>query len=230
MIVSDFAGRSEKTDEIEPIIPTCRNCSPSLPLLRFYSPFSVFLHVNARTSTAIVSTLPERITIAAFYPHRERGSRTFLKFWWPPPAGPCQVYIHTSYWFSFRRSFRSCRVRLSLTRLHTTDPSPLVLLSSACVCLLTQVVCVHNGCVGSRQTRPVRMRKTHTHARARERENARGRKRERKERERERKKNERKMMCAYAPLASSSGQDRSTIKLRETFRRVKGSKSTDSKR
>lgn len=39
-------------------------------------------------STAIVSILPERIAIAAFYPRRERGPRTFLKFWWPPPDGP----------------------------------------------------------------------------------------------------------------------------------------------
>lgn len=32
------------------------------------------------TTAAIVSKLTERITIPAFYPRRERGPRTFLKF------------------------------------------------------------------------------------------------------------------------------------------------------
>lgn len=160
LILSELPGNEKRT---KPIIPTCRNCS-LLHFLSFSSlssPFSV-LHVNARTSTAIVSTLPERITIAAFYPRRERGPRTFLKFWWPPPDGPRRVTIHTSYWFFFRRSFRSCRVRLSLTRLHTTDPSPLVLLSCLPVCAYLLKSFVYTTGVLTPDKSALRMRKTHT--------------------------------------------------------------------
>lgn len=69
--------------QIELITPIPRNFSSLLRLflaVNLAISTSFFSHVNAQTSTAIVSTLPERITIAAFYPRRERGPRTFLKF------------------------------------------------------------------------------------------------------------------------------------------------------
>ena len=62
-------------------------------LLLFSS--SDFCESEARTTTTIVSVLTERNTMLAFIPERERGPRTFLKFWWPPPDRP-----RLAYWFS----------------------------------------------------------------------------------------------------------------------------------
>lgn len=61
---------------------------------------------------------------------------------------PAGLPTHTSYWFSSRRSFRSCRVRLSLTRLHAarSGPSPLVDSPLLFVCAYLGRLCTQRVC------------------------------------------------------------------------------------
>lgn len=122
---------------------------------------------------------------------------------WPPPA--VGLPTHTSYWFSSRRSFRSCRVRLSLTRLHTARwsfsvDSPL----RVCAYLLRSFVYTTGVLAPDKPALCVCVARACSRTRARARTPARKRvkgERARKRGERERE-NERKMMCAYAPPAA----------------------------
>lgn len=190
--------------------------SPSLPRasssLRFRLLF--FSHVNVRTSTAIVSTLPERITIAAFYPRRERGPRTFLKFWWPPPGGHRLPLGYNPY--ELLVLLQAVVPFVSCASLVDAPPHRWSSIGSPLrvpVCLLKSFVYT-NGVLAVDKPAPcVCVMCIQAHIR----ENTRGRGRGRKKRDGE---NERKMMCTYAPLASSSGPRRSwtTIELREMFR------------
>lgn len=113
----------------------------------------------------------------------------------------------TSYWFSSRRSFRSCRVRLSLTRLHTARLVLLLIDSPLRVCayLLRSFVyttgvlapdkpalCV---CVALSRSRS----RTRARARAHSRENASRGEGEEERRERKREKDD---VCLRTPSAS----------------------------
>lgn len=165
-------------------------------VLTISTPF--FSHVDARTSTAIVSTLPERITIAAFYPRRERGPRTFLKFWWPPPGGPRLPPGYNPY--ELLVLLQAVVPFVSYTSLVDAPPhrwsfstgSPL----RVPVCLLRSFVYTTGVLTADKPARCVCVIRIQAHIR----ENARGRGRRIKERDGE---NERKMMRTYAPLASS---------------------------
>lgn len=98
-----------------------------------------------------------------------------------------RVTTHTSYWFSSRRSFRLCRVRISLTRLHT-GPSPPALLS-VCLCAYLGRLCTQRVCwLPTNLPQYVWVMRIQVHVR----KNAGGRGRGRKKRDGE---NERKMIC-----------------------------------
>lgn len=123
---------------------------------------------------------------------------------------PAGLPTHTSYWFSSRRSFRSCRVRLSLTRLHAarSGPSPLVDSPLLFVCaylgrLCTQRVCWPPTNPPCACARSFARSLTHTLSRHNREETRQDGGEEREQREERRRENERKMMCAYAHHSSS---------------------------
>lgn len=124
---------------------------------------------------------------------------------WPPPAAGLPT--HTSYWFSSRRSFRSCRVCVSppLTRLRT-HRALWVLLSSPCVPTYLGRLCTQRVCWLPTNPPWVRVRGVRT----RPCEDARGTREgeEEVDEKEERRENERKMMYAYAPLDPSSPPER----------------------
>lgn len=198
-ILTDLSDSKGNTESSQLLLETCLHFF-SFSSSRFFVLAIFFLARDARTSTAIVSTLPERITIAAFYPRRERGPRTFLKFWWPPPGGPRLPPGYNPYELLVLLQavvpFVSCASLVDAPphRWSFSTGSPL----RVPVCLLRSFVYTTGVLAPDKPAPYVCVMRTQAHIR----ENARGRGRGREKRDGE---NERKMMCTYAPLASSSG-------------------------
>lgn len=116
-----------------------------------------------------------------------KGARVrFWNFDGPHQVTPAGLPTHTSYWFSSRRSFRSCRVRLSLTRLHTalwsfSIDSPL----RVCAYLLRSFVYTTGVLAPDKPALCVCVARAHAHARTFARKRAEGERARKERRERE---------------------------------------------